>query len=108
MVDKQLRNGRACVSGTLFGSESKLTEGEMGEIERAAILEEGLEAKDFIVPNMSQCCSKGSRRELIARYSDLKVENEGDTATFCFTLDKGCYATCLLREFMKQDEILDY
>ena len=34
MVDKQLRNGRACVSGTLFGSESKLTEGEMGEMER--------------------------------------------------------------------------
>jgi tRNA pseudouridine13 synthase len=66
LVERQVRAGRAFVSGVLFGSESVLSEGVMGEIERKVIDEEGLQKKDFMVPQLHQCSSKGSRREILA------------------------------------------
>ncbi len=108
LVERQVRLGRAFVSGTLFGSESVLSEGVMGDIERKVIDEEGLQKRDFMVPQLHQCSSKGSKRELLARITDLRYDAQDDGATFAFSLNKGCYATCLLREFMKKGELMDY
>lgn len=107
LVEKQVRERRAFVSGTLFGSESVLAEGEMGEIERQAIEREGLSSRDFLVPVIPHCSSRGSRRELICEYRDLKLDIGEDEYTASFLLGKGCYATVLLRELMKSD-IADY
>ncbi len=107
LVERQMAAGKAFVSGVLFGSESGLAEGQMGEIERAVIEEEGVKGEDFIVSALPQCGSKGSRRELLARFRDLAYAAEGDDISMSFSLDKGCYATSLLREFMKSDTI-DY
>jgi tRNA pseudouridine13 synthase len=108
LVERQVRNGRAFVSAVLFGSESVLCEGEMGEIERAVISSEGLENKDFVVPYLHQCSSKGNRREVLGRIIDLDHEVVGEDVRFSFSLNKGCYATSLLREFMKKDDLIDY
>jgi len=108
LVERQVRAGRAFVSGVLFGSESVLSEGVMGEIERKVIADEGLQKKDFMVPQLHQCSSKGSRRELLARITDLRYAVTEDAVDFSFSLNKGCYATCLLREFMKKGELMDY
>jgi tRNA pseudouridine13 synthase len=108
LVERQVRNRRAFVSAVLFGSESVLAEGEMGEIERKIIAEEGLERKDFMVPYVHQCSSKGTRREVLGRISELFYQVIDDGVRFSFTLDKGCYATTLLREFMKKGELTDY
>ena len=108
LVERQVRAGRAFVSGVLFGSESVLSEGVMGEIERKVIDDEGLQKKDFMVPQLHQCSSKGSRRELLARITDLRYAVTEDAVDFSFSLNKGCYATCLLREFMKKGELMDY
>ena len=107
LVERQVRDRRAFVSGTLFGSESVFAEGEMGEIERKAVESEGLSPQDFLVPAIPHCSSKGSRRELICEYKDLKLEIEEDSYTASFFLGKGCYATVLLRELMKS-EMSDY
>jgi len=85
-----------------------LCEGEMGEIERAVISSEGLENKDFVVPYLHQCSSKGNRREVLGRIIDLDHEVVGEDVRFSFSLNKGCYATSLLREFMKKDDLIDY
>lgn len=108
LVERQVRNGRAFISAVLFGSESVLCEGEMGEIERKIIAEEGLENKDFQVPNLHQCSSKGNRREVLGRIGDLVYKAGEDEVRFSFSLNKGCYATSLLREFMKKGELMDY
>ena len=108
LVERQVRNGRAFVSAVLFGSESVLSEGEMGEIERAIISAEGLENKDFVVPCLHQCSSKGNRREVLGSIKDLEHEIAGNDVRFSFSLNKGCYATSLLREFMKKDDLIDY
>ncbi|NLK26490.1 MAG: tRNA pseudouridine(13) synthase TruD [Euryarchaeota archaeon] len=108
LVEKQVRSGRAFVSGVLFGTESELAEGEMGEIERRIIEEEGLQRDDFMVPPLHKCSSKGTRRELLSAVKDLRAKADDDSVTFSFTLNKGCYATTLLREYLKKDELMDY
>jgi tRNA pseudouridine13 synthase len=108
LVDRQVRNGRAFVSAVLFGSESVLCEGEMGDIERKIIAEEGLERRDFVVPYLHQCSSKGNRREILGHIGDLAYEVGDEGVKFSFSLNKGCYATSLLREFMKKGELMDY
>ena len=103
LVEKQVRDRRAFISATLFGSESVLAEGEMGGIERRAIEHEGLRPEDFLVPAIPHCSSRGSRRELVCEYRDLRLDIGKDEYTASFFLGKGCYATVLLREFMKSD-----
>lgn len=107
LVKKQVRTGRAYVSITLFGSDSRLAEGEMGEIERKVIEEQNIEEKNFMVIGLPHCTSKGSRREIVCPVKDLNCRFEEDRYAVSFSLPKGNYATCLMREFMKSD-MTDY
>jgi tRNA pseudouridine13 synthase len=107
LVDKHVREGRAFVSGVLFGQDSIFSSGEMGEIERSVVEAEGLKLQDFMVPEIPECNSRGSRRELLAQYKDLTVRSGEDELDVSFSLGKGCYATVLMREFMKSG-MLDY
>ena len=103
LVARQTRMGRAFVTGVLFGSESDYAGGVMGEIERSVIERENIQKDDFIVPGLPYCNSKGSRRELLCNFSDLRHEIVDEGYTVSFSLNKGNYATCLMREFMKSD-----
>ncbi len=103
LVADQVRIGKAFVSGILFGSESRFADGEMGEIERKAVENEGLKPEDFVVPEMQRCSSRGSRREIHCSYESLRTELADEGYVVSFSLTKGNYATCLLREFMKAD-----
>ena len=106
---ENVRAGRAFVSGVLFGSETSFAGGRMGELERAVVEEEGLRPQDFIVPELPEVSSKGTRRELLVRFApgEPAISMEEGAALFRFSLPRGCYATSLLREYMK-GEVLDY
>ncbi len=103
LVARQVRSGRAFVTISLFGSESIIPDGEMGEIERSVIESEGIEKKDFIVPGLPHCSSKGSRREILCPVGDLSHNVVEGGYEMRFYLPKGNYATCLLREYMKSE-----
>ncbi|RLI52004.1 MAG: tRNA pseudouridine(13) synthase TruD, partial [Candidatus Thorarchaeota archaeon] len=114
-VNKQISKGKAVVSGVLFGSNSIFSEGEMGEIERTIIEKEKIDPRDFIIPDIPYISSSGTRRPLIAPVKNLEfeiVKNDSDpkkeALLLSFTLKKGCYATSLLREVMKADDIKNY
>ena len=107
LVTRQVRAGRAFVTITLFGSDGELAEGEMGEIERKVIEENKLSHEDFVIPELSRCTSKGSRREILCPLKDIGYEMNDEGYKLKFSLPKGNYATCLLREFMKS-EMRDY
>ncbi len=102
-LSRQCKNHKAYVSGVLFGSDSVFSEGEYGEIERKIIETEKLTRDDFIIPDMPQISSKGSRREFLAPIHDFYYEIEEDTVKMKFGLMKGAYATTLLREYLKTD-----
>jgi len=97
------REKKAFVGGLLYGTESEFAGGEMGEIERRMIASEGIERPDFQIVGLREASSGGTRRELMAIYKDLSMSFGQNEASFSFTLNKGCYATALLREFMKAE-----
>ncbi len=105
LVATQVRNGRAYVSVVLFGSESELAKGVPGEIEAAIVATEGIDRQDFIVPIIPECSSTGSRREIVAKYSELSYSVNYRDLEIGLALGKGCYATTFLREIMKVDAI---
>ena len=107
LVARQVRAGKAFVTGALFGSESVLAEGEPGEIEREVIERNSLEPQDFVIPGLPKCSSKGGRRELLCPVKDIGSEFNDEGYRLSFSLPKGNYATCLMREFMKS-EMRDY
>jgi tRNA pseudouridine13 synthase len=102
-VNRQIEKGNAFISGIIFGYESKFAEGEMGRIERSIIEREGLSARDFIIPKIPELSCKGLRRILLAPLNEMKWEFLDTSVKMKFQLPKGCYATSLLREFMKDD-----
>jgi tRNA pseudouridine13 synthase len=106
-ASRKVREGKAFVSGLLFGSETNFASGRPGELERAIVEEAGLEPQDFLVPDLPEVSSKGTRRELIVRPGERAISLEVDAAVFRFSLQRGCYATSLMREYMK-GEVLDY
>jgi len=96
-------------SAPLFGFESVLAEGVPGEIERAVLQEEGLELQQFKVRQMAELSSKGARKSIVLLPRDLRLVGiEEDeffggklAASVSFSLEKGAYATTVLRELMK-------
>jgi len=114
-VNKQIYKGKAFVSAVLFGSDTKFSEGEMGEIEHKIIDKEKIDPRDFIIPDIPYLSSKGSRRPILSNVKDLDFKlidddlNKGKLSVkLKFELSKGCYATSLLREIMKTDDIRKY
>ena len=107
LVKRQVTRGRAFVTITLYGTDSTFAEGEMGEIERNFIENEGITERDFVVPGLPHCTSKGTRREIICPVRDLDFKMEDDGYSVRFSLPKGNYATCMMREILKSD-MTDY
>lgn len=100
---RQCRNGKAFVSGVLYGSETPMANGAFGEIEQQIIEEEGLSSEDFIIAELPKISSKGSRREIIAPVLRFEYEIKSEYVKMHFGLIKGSYATTLLREYLKGD-----
>ncbi|UCB59075.1 MAG: tRNA pseudouridine(13) synthase TruD [Thermoplasmatales archaeon] len=114
-INFQVSKGKAVVSSILFGSDSKFSEGDMGIIEQTALDAEKIDHQDFIIPDIPYISSSGSRRSLLGFVKNFDFKqfiNDFNNNNYClllkFDLQKGCYATSLLREFMKTDDIRNY
>ena len=114
-VNKQISNGKAVVSSILIGCDSEFSNGKMGEIEHKIVEKEKIDPRDFIITDIPKISSSGSRRGLLATVKKLDYKmfaddlNHGKNTLFLkFDLDKGSYATSLLREFMKTEDIRNY
>ena len=101
-VAARCREGKAWVSAILFGSETPFASGEMGEIEQGIVAAEGLRPEDFIIPDLPRISSRGTRREILAPLRSLDAKVDGGTLHVSVELTRGAYATCLLREYIKQ------
>lgn len=116
-VTSWLRSGRARVAAPLVGTETPLQEGEPGRIVEEVLSSEGVSREDFHIPEAPELSSRGTFRSLLAPLP-LRVFPEGrpvaetggprqgggesgPSMRFDLVLEKGQYATVLLREFMK-------
>ena len=108
-VNRMISVGKAVVTGAIVGYDTKFADGEMGEIERRIVEEESIDVRDFVVPEIPFLSSKGGRRPLVSKYTDFSYTFLDDTSILMkFSLRKGSYATSLLREFMKCEDIRNY
>ncbi|RZB29069.1 MAG: tRNA pseudouridine13 synthase [Candidatus Argoarchaeum ethanivorans] len=106
-MNNLIKRGRAFITAPLFGYETHLATGIPGEIEQQVIEEQSIKLKDFNVRDATKYASKGLRREvLIHANRTYNVTLDELNSDYCklivdFTLQKGSYATTLLREYMK-------
>jgi tRNA pseudouridine13 synthase len=112
-INNLLRRGRAFVTGPIIGYETPMSGDLPGEMEQAVIEEKRVDIEGFRMPTMPELASKGLRREIIIPVNqEYKVTedklNPGFTAVELeFDLQRGAYATTVLREYMKSDPAIN-
>jgi tRNA pseudouridine13 synthase len=114
-VNTQISQKKAVVTGLLLGYKTIFADGIMGEIEHGVIEAEKIDSRDFIIPEIPYLSSSGSRRGLFALISQFTYALQTDeffkkrkSLSMQFDLQKGCYATALLREIMKATDPKNY
>ncbi len=90
----------------LLGYNSKFSSGRIGELEREVLRDNGLELKDFQVPQLPSLSLKSSIRKAFFQVRELDIETKDDEIftpskkiILKFVLDSGTYATTLLEQF---------
>jgi len=108
-LEKRCREGKAWIVGLLPGIESKHTNGIQGEFERQIMEDENVNFKDFAIGKIPELSSFGMYRPLNQKINDLEWKINADgKPTLEFWLHKGTYATSLLREVMKCEDMRAY
>lgn len=107
VVNEQIKAGKMRVALPIVGVRQKLSEGAMGQIEREVLEKEQVKLEELLVNPLSKVGGKGGLRTVAApvrdftfQVSDL-ADGKGCHAELSFMLQRGCYATVLLREIMK-------
>lgn len=104
-VNRLAERGRAFVTLPLIGFESVLAEGAQGEIEASILAEEAVAFEDFRVSGNPELGSRGTRRSALCPVNP-EINTADDMAELVFVLPKGSYATVVLREYMKDHDLI--
>jgi len=113
MVDA-VKVGKHCVAAPLVGPDQPPSKGIQGEIEQAILEAENVTPEAFKIPSMPEATAEGRARAVLNPVWNLVMEevsedkeNEGkQMMKLGFTLNRGSYATVVLREFMKPQELI--
>ncbi len=103
-IREKILRREAYISTILMGYKTILSEGVQGEIERKILEEEQISPRDFRIAKIPELSTKGKRRNILAPFMDF----HHDHCVFQFKLFAGSYATSLMREFMKVEDMGKY
>jgi tRNA pseudouridine13 synthase len=107
-IERNIEKGRCAITGAVFGYATPIAEGAQGQIEREVLEEESCDVNQFHIYGLPELSAAGLRRPLQVK-TDIEHGTEDEsTVLFRFSLPKGCYATSLMREFMKSGDIRCY
>lgn len=87
----------------LFGTKVPFAGGDVGKMEEEILTSYGLTREDFECPKMPRLGSHGLRRAMRFQVWDASAVAVEDGVMCEFSIDKGSYATAVLREVMKKD-----
>jgi tRNA pseudouridine13 synthase len=104
-VDLLIKNFKAHPTAPLYGSKVPLAEGKVGEIENQVLKDENLNKEDFLTDKTPKLGSFGIRRSIRFKVWDWEVIPIDDDLSIQFSIDKGAYATSVLREIMKNEVV---
>jgi tRNA pseudouridine13 synthase len=116
-ADSQAKTNEALAAGKMrlalpiAGFKQKLSDGEMGKLEQRVLQEEAVNMDDFRVAVNSRLGGRGGLRTALTPVKDFKLlginqETGGVSVSLSFMLFRGCYATVLLREIMKPQNLI--
>ena len=89
----------------LYGTKVPYAGGEVGKMEAEVLNKYGLTKQDFEVPKMPRLGSHGLRRSMRFQVWDASAIPQDDGVLCEFSINKGSYATAVLREIMKKDVV---
>jgi tRNA pseudouridine13 synthase len=89
----------------LYGTKVPYAGGEVGVMEENVLKGYNLEKSDFEVPKMPRLGSHGLRRSMRFQVWDASATPTDEGVLCEFSINKGSYATAVLREVMKKDVI---
>ncbi len=89
----------------LFGTKVPFAGGEVGEMEKSVLKSYNIDKSNFEVPKMPRLGSHGLRRSLRFQVWDACAKATDDGVLAEFSINKGSYATAVLREVMKKDVV---
>ena len=89
----------------LYGTKVPYAGGKVGEMEENVLKKYDLEKSDFEVPKMPRLGSHGLRRSMRFQVWDTSAVAVDDGVLCEFSINKGSYATAVLREIMKKDVV---
>jgi len=110
-VNEALTLGKMRLALPIVGFKQKLSGGIMGELEQRILQQENVIMDNFRVTAHSKMGGRGSLRTALTPVHDFKlldVSKDGDKLSFSlnFMLFRGCYATVLLREIIKPQNLV--
>ena len=98
-------NFQASPTCPLYGTKVPFAEGEVGEMEKNVLENYNIDKQNFEVPKMPRLGSHGLRRSMRFQVWDASASATDDGVLCEFSINKGSYATAVLREIMKKDVI---
>ncbi len=104
-IDERIKNFEFHPTAPLFGSKVPLAEGKLGEMEQKVLDEEEVTLEEFKVPKMPKLGSHGLRRAVRFKIWDASAKTTDEGVLVEFSIPKGCYATAVLREIMKNEVV---
>jgi tRNA pseudouridine13 synthase len=113
-VEDAVKAGKMCVAAPLVGPDQPPSKGVQGEIEQKIIDAEDVTPEKFKIPFMPEATANGRVRAVLNPVWNLvqeevveDKENEGkQLMKVAFNLNRGSYATVVLREFMKPQNLI--
>ncbi|MEN4006404.1 MAG: tRNA pseudouridine(13) synthase TruD [Methanobacteriaceae archaeon] len=104
-IDERIKNFEVHPTAPLFGSKVPLAGGKPGEMEQKVLDGEGVTLEEFKVPKMPKLGSHGLRRAVRFKIWDVSAKVTDEGVLVEFSIPKGCYATAVLREIMKNEVV---
>jgi len=104
-ADLMIKNFKIHPTAPLFGSKVPLAGGSVGEMEENILKSENISKTDFEVPKMPKLGSHGLRRSIRFKIWDTSAIATDKGVLIQFSIPKGCYATAVLREIMKNEVV---
>lgn len=99
--ERRLERFEIHLTGPMFGPDMRAPEGRPAEMESAVLAQAELAPGDF---ERFSRLTRGTRRPLRVRLSDLSWQREGDGIRLDFSLPPGAYATVVLGEILEWTE----
>lgn len=112
--EKLVKEGKICIAAPLVGSNQPPSKGVQGEIEKNILESEDVTQEIFKISFMPEATAEGRLRailnpawNLVLEETSEDKENKGKQfMKLGFSLNRGSYATVLLREFMKPQDLI--